>query len=363
MHSIGIALAPGVVGVARQPATRPIRETAECASSLSGAGVLCWSVSALMSAPVELRQLRYFVAVAEELHFGRAAERLHMSQSPLSRAIRELERELGAVLFVRTTRRVELTEAGSLLLERSRRALAEIDGAIADARRSADVDGDVLGLGYGPFSRTVVARIADALSAALPDRDVRLEEEVTPDSLRRVGAHELAAAVVMETPAAARRHGVRVDPLRDEPLLAALPESHRYASEGAIPVRAFAAECVLLPREPAGRMFNAWLGAVLRAHGFELERTVKTLSAPWDRRMLPVADGEAVSVYVADWARESIAAVVAVPFDPPLSFPMDLASSWPPTEGVRALLRVAQQLRDAEGWLTQRAARTELPGD
>ena len=102
--------------------------------------------------PIELRQLRYFVAVAEELHFGRAAERLHMSQSPLSRAIRELERDLGVVLFVRTTRRVELTAAGSLLLERSRRAIAEIDGAVADARRSAQSEGDVVGIGYGPFS-------------------------------------------------------------------------------------------------------------------------------------------------------------------------------------------------------------------
>lgn len=67
---------------------------------------------------VSISHLRYFVAVAEELHFGRAAARLHMSQSPLSRAIRDLERELGLVLFVRTTRRMELTPAGLVLLER-----------------------------------------------------------------------------------------------------------------------------------------------------------------------------------------------------------------------------------------------------
>jgi DNA-binding transcriptional LysR family regulator len=89
-----------------------------------------------VGAVVELRELRYFVAVAEELHFGRAADRLHMSQSPLSRAIRDRERELGVVLFVRTTRRVELTLAGSALLGRAQRALAEFDGAIADARGS-----------------------------------------------------------------------------------------------------------------------------------------------------------------------------------------------------------------------------------
>jgi DNA-binding transcriptional LysR family regulator len=77
-----------------------------------------------MGATVELRQLRHFVAVAEELHFGGGAQRLHMAQSPLSRAIRELERELGIVLFVRTTRRVELTPAGNVLLEGARRARA-----------------------------------------------------------------------------------------------------------------------------------------------------------------------------------------------------------------------------------------------
>jgi DNA-binding transcriptional LysR family regulator len=311
--------------------------------------------------PVELRQLRYFVAVAEELHFGRAAERLHMSQSPLSRAIRELERELGLVLFVRTTRRVELTPAGAALLERARRALAEIDAAVDDARRAAVPDAGILGVGYTPFTRSQAKRIAEELERGRPGLQLRLEEDVTPELLRQIASHKLTAAVVMETPGAARRYGVCVDALRDEPLLAALPASHDYANTEAIPIGVFAAERVLLPREPPGGAFNAWLGAVIRAAGFELERTLKTLSAPWDRRMLPVADGEAVSLFVGEWVEEAIEGVVAVPFDPPLSFPIDLASS--PTDGGELLVSMARRLRDAEGWLTHRPARAELPTD
>ncbi len=315
-----------------------------------------------MESSVELRQLRYFVAVAEELHFGRAAARLHMSQSPLSRAIRDLERDLGVVLFVRTTRRVELTSAGSLLLERSRRALAEIDGAIADARRASLPEEGVLSLGYGPFSRPVALAIGEELTRNGGELTVRLDEGVTPEMLRRVARHELAAAVVMESPTAARQHGVRIDTLRDEPLLAALPESHRYARAGAIPMDAFVAEVVMLPTEPPGQMFNAWFRTVVRAAGFELDRTLKTLSAPWDRRMLPVANGDAVSQFVGEWAVEA-PGVAAVPFDPPLSFPIDLASWWPATDVVEVLVDAALRARDRGGWLTRRPPRVELPVD
>jgi DNA-binding transcriptional LysR family regulator len=321
------------------------------------------AVSAAMDPPVELRQLRYFVAVAEELHFGRAAERLQMSQSPLSRAIRELERELGFMLFTRTTRRVELTPAGAALLERGRRALAEVDIAVGDARRAAAPEHATLAIGYGPLSRSQATRLAEAAAAARPDLELRLEEGVTPELARRVATSELAAAAVLETPAAARRHGVRVDTLRDEPLLAALPATHRYAGADAIPLGAFAAERVLLPREPAGRAFNAWLRSVIRAAGFELEWTRETMSAPWDRRMLPVAEGGFVSIFVAEWTDESIAGVTAVPFDPPLTVPIDLATGRAPVDGAELLLELALGLRDAEGWLTQRPVRTELPAD
>jgi hypothetical protein len=118
----------------------------------------------------------------------------------------------------------------------------------------------------------------------------------------------------------------------------------------------------MLPTEPPGQMFNAWFRTVVRAAGFDLDRTVKTMSAAWDRRMLPVASGEAVSQFVGEWAAEA-PGVAAVPFDPPLSFPSDLASCLPATEQVDALVGAALRARDAAGWLTQRRVRTELPED
>src|SRR6185436_5792835 len=95
----------------------------------------------------DLRQLRHFVAVAERLHFGRAAAALHMSQPPLSRSIRDLEERLGATLFVRTRRKVELTPEGTRFLEEARRLLAHLEHAVLEVGRMA-VGGGRLRLGF-----------------------------------------------------------------------------------------------------------------------------------------------------------------------------------------------------------------------
>ena len=252
-----------------------------------------------MDAPIELRQLRYFVAVAEELHFGRAAERLHMSQSPLSRAIRELERELGLVLFVRTTRRVELTPAGVGAARRARaRRWPRSTLAIDDARRAAGPSRAWLAIGYGPFSRPGRDAHRRGADRRRPELSVRLEEDVTPELLRRVAG----ARAGRGGRCSRRRRGASATAsastrCRDEPLLAALPAAHRSPAPPRFrSARSPPSACCSRASRPAAS-FNAWL----RARAAGRRRTSshgrsRRSSAPWDRRMLPVASGEAVSV-------------------------------------------------------------------
>jgi DNA-binding transcriptional LysR family regulator len=118
----------------------------------------------------ELRHLRYFVAVAEELNFRRAAERLHMAQPPLSVAIRQIERELGTELLLRTTREVQLTEAGREFLEGVRRTLAELERATTDAKRAGAGELGQLRVAYSWSVRfETLPAIGRAFRAAHPD--------------------------------------------------------------------------------------------------------------------------------------------------------------------------------------------------
>jgi DNA-binding transcriptional LysR family regulator len=127
---------------------------------------------------VELRHLRYFVAVAEDLNFSRAAERLHMAQPPLSHAIRQLERELGTELLLRTTREVRLTEAGQSFLDGARRTLIELERAQNDARRAAAGETGRLRIAFSWSARfEILPALGHAFSASHPDVELLTEEQ------------------------------------------------------------------------------------------------------------------------------------------------------------------------------------------
>ncbi|MFB7334826.1 LysR substrate-binding domain-containing protein [Streptomyces adustus] len=177
---------------------------------------------------MDLRHLRYYVAVAEERHFGRAAERLHMAQPPLSQAIRRLESELGVQLLHRTTRRVDLTEAGRAYLERARAILAEVDEAADLARRVAAGVVGRLAIGcVGSATYSLLPTLSRHLAAELPGVDFSFRGEMlAPDQAEglRTGAIDVA---LLRPPAADPSLVVRL--LRRDRLVVALPADHALA--------------------------------------------------------------------------------------------------------------------------------------
>lgn len=184
---------------------------------------------------MELKHLRSFVAVAEERHFGRAAERLHIAQPPLSRQIRRLEAELGEPVLYRTTRSVELSPAGEVLLERGREILAAVDSALADARRAARGQYGRLGIGFtGSSTYAMLPALAAALRAELPGVVLDLRGELlTPAQVARLLDGSLDVGFLRPP---VNERGLSTEVLRSEPLVAVLPEGHALAASESVPL-------------------------------------------------------------------------------------------------------------------------------
>jgi DNA-binding transcriptional LysR family regulator len=160
--------------------------------------------------PMEIRHLRYFLAVAEELHFGRAARRLHMSQPPLSKRIADLERELDVRLFDRSNRHVALTASGRRLMPKARRAVAAFDAAADSVRGTAGTCPDRIRVAFPPdTSREVLVDLASALRSA--DADANLAEATTAEQHAQLLAGDIDVGVL--------RHPYNPRNLRSSPQL------------------------------------------------------------------------------------------------------------------------------------------------
>ena len=181
---------------------------------------------------MELRHLRYFVAVAEELHFGRAAARLHLSQPPLSQQIRTLEEELGLKLFSRDRRRVELTHAGNVFLAEAKKILSQMDHAADAARRAERGQIGPLIVACGPLAvQTVLPMILKTFRTKYPEVDLTIQEFNGHDILDVLQDKEADVGLLMPHFTSERLQRQACLTL---PLVAALPQGHALAGRRSI---------------------------------------------------------------------------------------------------------------------------------
>jgi DNA-binding transcriptional LysR family regulator len=248
---------------------------------------------------MDLRQLEIFLTVATELHFGRAADRLFITQQSVSEQVRRLEREVGAPLFARSSRRVELTAAGAALRPEAERALAQARHALATARRAARGGGDTLTVGYAPDAGRTLLRHATALmreqDPGLTIRPVPMGTAAQLDELRDRRL-DLGIVWVPELPD-------ELDSLlvEHDPVVLALPRDHDLArGTGPLASTAGVTDVVLWPRDANPRLYDTAVSALV-ARGAALDTVHAALTL--DRQLDMVFAGAATAVTVASVAR------------------------------------------------------------
>jgi DNA-binding transcriptional LysR family regulator len=237
---------------------------------------------------MELRHLRYFVAVAEELHFRKAAERLHVAQPAVSEQVRKLEQELGVKLFNRSQRSVALTTAGTALLEEARHVLRHAQVAQQAARSAGDRATKRLRIGYMPDSLPgSVPRALRLLAVSAPSVEVDLTTGYPLRLIEDVRARRLDAVV---TSLPAPTQGLRVTPLGTQGAVFVLPATHPRAVDPAIALERLAPDrLVLLPREANPAFHNA---IVAMCHTAGLSPTLVEIPEPRvEHVLLAVAAG------------------------------------------------------------------------
>jgi DNA-binding transcriptional LysR family regulator len=302
-------------------------------------------VHPLPTTSIRLRELHYFVVLGEELHFGRAAERLHISQSPLSQTIAQFERKLGTRLLDRSSRRVELTPAGEVLLAHARRLLQELDDAIGATQRAGAGETGPLRLAVGPVPRdALLPGLRHALDERLPDVTVEVDE-VNGDAIVDAVLRGAADAGLMLNPP--YRDDIDTKVLRRDTAVAVFRQGHPLASrESVTPEQLSDHKLVLWPRNVAKGAHDVVL-ALFHGRGPAAVRVADGHSgAIWDA--MQAADAFIVLPTSAAVSGD----LVRVPIDDGnIEFTMALVwSSHTPPLALEGLLEAADAAIEQNGW-------------
>jgi DNA-binding transcriptional LysR family regulator len=232
-------------------------------------------------AGMELRQLRYFVTLAEELHFGRAAAREHIVQSALSQQLQRLERELGVRLLERSTHHVALTVAGSVFLVEARQIIAQV-GRAAKVARSAVESSPRLRVGIIDAGCESMPQILQEVQADYPDMVIHQVEVSVPEQYQQLLDGRLDVGIGRAALAPA---GVASYLFRHDPLGVLVPDGHRFTALDGVPVATLAEEPLLLSEDAQAPEFNQFVVEMCRSAGFTpavYEGTVESIRAAGD---------------------------------------------------------------------------------
>jgi DNA-binding transcriptional LysR family regulator len=286
-----------------------------------------------------LEQLRGFVAVADELHFGRAAARLKMTQPPLSRQIQKLERAVGAQLLVRDNRRVNLTAAGRVFLTEARRLLALADAAPDLARRVSSGTSGVVRIGFTAASTYgILGELLNELGRRLPDVDVDLVEMVTREQVAALANREIDLGLA-RPPFDRETFDSRL--LHREAMLVAAPAGHRLlALDRAVTADDVVGEPVVMHSPTKARYFYDLIAGVVPIPREDIVHSVsQVLTMLW-----LVAAGRGIAFVPASATRLRIEGVGFVPLAMPVPEPAELHLLWARESGNPALWRVLDVL-------------------
>ncbi|MFI9535790.1 LysR family transcriptional regulator [Nocardia fusca] len=299
------------------------------------------------------RVLRYFMAVAEELHFGRAATRLYIAQPSLSHQIRKLEETLGTPLFVRSNRRVQLTAAGRTLVREAPTALAALEQAVQLTRLAGSGIETTIRLGYTPVTGfDTLTTLLNALHDDQPGLTVDARELFSAEIPERLCAGDLDIGLALSPQPI---DGVGGEILRKEPVSALLGTRHRLAAAPTIPVTALRDETLLLfPRRLAPAYYD---GIVAACHEAGFSPDIRAFEEPPVNAMLArLSSGREVGLAPASFAEHAAKAGTGIllrdVIDPPIL--AELSMLWPandPSPAIASVLAIARRCAARHGWL------------
>jgi len=296
---------------------------------------------------MELRQLRYFVTLAEELHFGRAAAREHIVQSALSQQVQRLERELGVRLLERSTHHVALTAAGAAFLAEARQILTHVDRATEIARKATDAS-PALRVGIIDASYDSMPQILHEVQARYSDLVIHQVEASVPEQYQQLVEGRLDVGIGR---AALAPPEVASYLFRHDPLGVLVPPDHRFAGLSAIPVATLAEEPLLLAEEVRAPEFNQFTVEMCRSAGFTPtvhQGTVESIRAAADL----VAQGRCLYC-VPSSCISALPGTIWRPLTDPVSY-YPWSVLWRATEvsdRVQAIVSCARTMSRRLGWL------------